>query len=406
MALGAPVEPALFARIRRRTIFEHCKWDPQVGDTAILADHAILLDASAWREVSRLAECLAAEAMTAEQELLGRTDLHGTLGIPPRIRKVLARAAHRGPRTDPRVVRFDFHYTRDGWRIAEANSDVPGGFIEASGFTQRMAEQHEGLQTCGDPAAALAVAVAASTNGERTAALVHATAYTDDVQVMAYIGQHLERCGVRAILTAPDAISWKDGRAVIRVGRDGIAADALVRFFPAEWLPNLPRSSHWHLFFGGTDTPMCNPGSALLVQTKRFPLVWSQLRTPLTNWRALLPETRDPREVAWRREAGWVLKPAFGRVGEAIGIVGVTDPKEWRQIARSVRWNPGQWVAQRRFDELPVPSPQGPVFVCLGVYTVDGRAAGAYGRIADRPLTDSRSRDAAVLVRPEAGDGT
>ena len=35
---------------------------------------------------------------------------------------------------------------------------------------------------------------------------------------------------------------------------------------------------------------------------------------------------------------------------------------------------------------------------CIGVYTVDDRVAGAYGRLSARALTDWRSRDAAVLV--------
>jgi hypothetical protein len=34
----------------------------------------------------------------------------------------------------------------------------------------------------------------------------------------------------------------------------------------------------------------------------------------------------------------------------------------------------------------------------IGVYTVNGRVAGAYGRIAEKPLIDARARDAAVLI--------
>ena len=36
-------------------------------------------------------------------------------------------------------MRFDFHFTRDGWRISEVNSDVPGGLNESSGFERLMA---------------------------------------------------------------------------------------------------------------------------------------------------------------------------------------------------------------------------------------------------------------------------
>jgi hypothetical protein len=35
---------------------------------------------------------------------------------------------------------------------------------------------------------------------------------------------------------------------------------------------------------------------------------------------------------------------------------------------------------------------------CIGVFVVDGRACGAYGRLAERALIDSAARDVAVLV--------
>jgi hypothetical protein len=38
----------------------------------------------------------------------------------------------------------------------------------------------------------------------------------------------------------------------------------------------------------------------------------------------------------------------------------------------------------------------------VGVYTVNDRAVGAYGRLATRPLIDWRAQDAAVLAA--AGD--
>jgi hypothetical protein len=58
-------------------------------------------------------------------------------------------------------------------------------------------------------------------------------------------------------------------------------------------------------------------------------------------------------------------------------------------------------VAQRRFAVVPVAGPDGPVHPCIGVYTVDGRAAGIYGRITTRPIIDYAATDIAVLVREE-----
>ena len=61
--------------------------------------------------------------------------------------------------------------------------------------------------------------------------------------------------------------------------------------------------------------------------------------------------------------------------------------------------HPGQWVAQRKFDAVPMECDAGEMFPCVGVYTVDGRAAGAYGRVAPRPLIDWRAQDTAVMCQ-------
>jgi glutathionylspermidine synthase len=294
------------------------------------------------------------------------------------------------------VLRFDFHWTTEGWRISEANTDVPGGFNEASGFARLMAPHFRGSEPSGDPAGFLAGSVAAATadRPDGIVALVHATAYTDDRQVMVYLARELEARGRRAVLAAPDHLRWKDGRAW--VGDEEL--DALIRFFPAEWLPNLPRSSGWQHFFLGGRTPMSNPASALLPQSKRFPLVWDRLKTPLPTWRQFLPEIRDPREVPWKREGGWVLKPALGRVGDGIGLAGVTSEKDWKQIRRELRFGGRWWAAQRRFEAVPMKVAGESYYPCVGVYTIDGRAGGGYGRVARRPIVNHLAQDVAVLV--------
>ena len=229
-------------------------------------------------------------------------------------------------------------------------------------------------------------------------ALVHATAYSDDHQVMRYLARRLADKGAQPILVSPAHVRWAEGRAQVVTQWWHGAVDALVRFFPAEWLPNLPRETGWTHWFSGSRTAASNPAAALLTQSKRFPLVWDALETALPTWRALLPETRDPRDAPWRGNDAWVLKPALGRVGDGIGLAGATPAKEWRKISRAVFWHPGHWVAQRRFAATPVTSGTEPFYPCVGVYTVDGRAAGAYGRLAGRPLIDARARDVAVLL--------
>ena len=141
-----------------------------------------------------------------------------------------------------------------------------------------------------------------------------------------------------------------------------------------------------------------NPGAAILTESKRLPLVWDDLTTPMSTWRSLLPETRDPRDVAWKRDDCWLLKPAFCNTGDTVSHRSLLAEKAWSAICREVDWFPGQWAAQRRFDILPINTPLGFVFPCIGVYTINGRAAGAYGRIGRRPLIDFEAIDVAILV--------
>lgn len=399
-----PVPPDAFARLRRRAIFDCCKWDPQVEDVSTLAPFPLVLRREAWSEIALLAERLTAEAIAAEEELLDRPELHRVLGLPLAVRRALAGARRRGPTQGAaRVTRFDFHWTPEGWRISEANSDVPGGFNESSGLARLMSPRYPGTEPAGDPAGSLAEALTSAAPPGSAVALVHATAYTDDRQVMVYLAREIEARGRRAVLAAPDHLRWKDGRATMASEWFAGEIGAILRFFPGEWLPNLPRASGWKHFFHGGRTPVSNPAAALLTQSKRFPLVWDRLATPLPTWRSLLPETRDPREADWQRkdrEDGWVLKPALGRIGDGIAIAGATPEKEWRTIRKSARRSPRWWAAQRRFEAVPLHIGGEAFFPCAGVYTIDGRAAGAYGRLARRPLIDHLAQDAAVLLAP------
>lgn len=389
-----------YAELRRRTIFEHGKWDPQYEDGCVLADFALGISRETWSELAELAERLAREALAAEDELLGRPELHGRLGLPRAIRRALAETRELGRCTEvARVLRFDFHWTSEGWRISEVNNDVPGGYIEATGLA-RLAAELTGYELAGDPTAALADSLARATSPRDVIGLVHASAYVDDRQVMLHLERALASRARRACLCDPTQVEWLDGRAHARTAWHSGPLAALARFYPAEWLERTPARTRWQHFFRGSLTPLSNPGAALLVQSKRFPLIWDELETPLSTWRALLPETRSPRAVAWRDDPRWLVKPALGRVGDGVGLREAVEPREWRAIARSARWFPAHWVAQRRFEALPVENQGIPLFPCLGVYAIDGRRAGIYGRIARRPLIDARAQDVAVLVQP------
>jgi hypothetical protein len=394
-----PLSDEAFAHVRRRAIFDCHKWDPQGGDVCAIARHPLIVRREAWQDVVTLAEALAAETLAAEAALVQRPDLHRHLGLPFRLRRALRQACACGaPSGAARLMRFDFHYTSEGWRISEVNSDVPGGLNEASGFPLLVRPHYAWAAPVGDPVDAYVRTLARHAGNQGTAAFIHATAYSDDCQLMSFVARRLAALGVSVQLASPGHLRWHAGRARLDAAWWQGPLDLVVRFFPAEWLCGLRPAAAWRSLCAGARTPVSNPATAVLTQSKRFPLIWDRLAVPLTTWRALLPETRDPREAPWSGSDDWIIKPALGRVGEGVGIPGIVSGRELQSLASQARWWSRSWVAQRRFQSIPVNVGGRPMFPCLGVYTLDGRVIGAYGRVASMPLIDGRAADAAVLA--------
>jgi glutathionylspermidine synthase len=396
---GTALEPERWLPLRSRAMFDFCKWDVQSEDRSVLSPFPLLIQHSTATLLDKLAEALTRKAIAAEEEILENPHLIGRLGLPRKLEATLRTSSHpdSGMR-ELRVMRFDFHPTPEGWRISEVNADVPGGFIEASGWNSLFAGSLAGATAPPCTSELYAQQILEAVGEDGLVALVHATAYSDDRQVM----QHLARCfsarGLRACLLSPSHLRWTDGRAEIRTSFAFGWPDAIVRFFPAEWLPNLAREDSWMGYFRRTHIAVSNPGTAILLQSKRFPLIWDKLRADLSTWRRLLPQTLDLRDVKFHLDDEWVLKPALGRVGEGIGIQGVTPESELQKIIERARENPRQWLAQKRFETLPVRTHEGEKYPCIGVFTIGGKAAGYYGRIADMPLINGTAQDAAVLI--------
>jgi len=394
---GASLGRDEYQRVRREAIFRYHKWDQQVGDVATLCPFPLIVRRAAWNEVAALAEILAEETRMLETELAERPETWSELGLPAAIVRVMRDKTALAP-GKARLIRFDFHFTPEGWKISEANTDVPGGWNEATGYPVLLAPFYPGNEPVAKFADGYAQALAENLEPGAAIALVHATAYTDDRQAMVFLAEKLTGLGVRPCLVSPEQIEWKDGRAHIQTDSRREPVGLIVRYFPGEWLPNLRRQSGWPHFFRSSLTPISNPAMALLSQSKRLPLIWDRLSTRLPAWRKLLPECAEPDAVPWETDASWIVKPALGRVGSGIGLRECLPAREWDEIHKQARTRPGHWVAQKRFHALALSSPEGEVYPCLGVYTIDGRVAGAYGRLAPRPLIDHQARDVAILI--------
>jgi hypothetical protein len=220
----------------------------------------------------------------------------------------------------------------------------------------------------------------------------------EDHQVIAFLAARLRERGCRPHLAKPEQVVWRDGVAHLATPWHRGPLQAIVRFYQAEWVSRLPGKCGWRCFFRGGRTPAANPGLAVISESKRFPLVWEKLSTAMPTWRALLPDTRDPREAPWSRDDGWLLKTALCNTGDTVSVRAFMLPGEWHRTRFAVQLSPGNWVAQRRFESVPVPTPVGLRHACVGVYTVNGRAAGAYARLSDKEVVDFAAVDAALLL--------
>ncbi|HWC17028.1 MAG TPA: hypothetical protein VG498_08425, partial [Terriglobales bacterium] len=154
-----------------------------------------------WEELKNLAEALATELMLAEDELLRHASLHALLGMPKGLRSLLKKAGADGLTScAARTVRFDFHYTCDGWRISEVNSDVPGGYTEASAFTQLVADCVPDTMPAGNPARCWTDAILSVIKDHGCVALLSAIGFLEDQQVTAFLASQLQQRGVETVL--------------------------------------------------------------------------------------------------------------------------------------------------------------------------------------------------------------
>ncbi|MGI6717127.1 MAG: glutathionylspermidine synthase family protein [Eubacteriales bacterium] len=382
---------------RYNVIFNAYKWDPQVEDHNTVAKQVLLIDKSTANQLEVLAEQLSEETMQMEEAMIKNLPLAKELGLPKDIRKSLSRLAGYNRESNVRLMRFDFHPTTAGWAVSEVNSDVPGGIAEASVLPVIASKYFEGYEPRKNIADILLNEFKKLIGNNGTVAFIHATSYADDRQVMEFIGDYFKKNGFNSIMASPDHIVWKNKKAIsIIQGQEG-EVDGIIRFFPLEWLANLPKSCDWKGFYDCT-TPSCNHPVAILTQPKRLPLVWDKLNVDVTTWKKLLPQTINPKSVDPDDES-WIFKPSLGRVGEGISIKEAVSEKELRSIKKSVKRHPNNWIAQQKFISQPIVTNDYQTYhVCIGVFTVNGKSAGFYGRISPFSRIDGRAKDIPILV--------
>ncbi len=395
-----PIPQDKYDEYRLNLMFGCYKWDPQFMDSNTIAKYALVITQEEHEELVRLTERLDEETRAAEMFLNQHLELTKPLALPRKVNREIRKMTNYEPDRHVRLMRYDFHPTMDGkWAVSEVNSDVPGGFAEASLMPQAVLELLEDMRLrdkCfGD---VLVEAIKHKVAPKGRIMLVHCTSYSDDRQVMQYLGDRLQTEGFQVIYGAADHVNFKNNQAYsILDGNEG-ELDAIFRFTPLEWLTEI-KPKRWQGYFD-TTTVSCNHPIAIYAQTKRFPLVWDILEQhgiSMSTWRELLPDTIEVKAV--KGKDGYIYKPACGRVGEKISIKEACKDDEYKKILQDVRRHPKKYLAQKRFHSKPLTGIQGEAFhVCLGSYTVDGSHAGYYARISATPRIDSNAADIPVLI--------
>lgn len=385
---------------RLEAIFNCYKWDPQFLDNNTIAKHVLVISEEEHQELEELVEKLDHETVRAEIVLNTNLKITKLLALPKQIHKEITRMKNYQPEKHIRLMRYDFHPTIEGsWAVSEVNSDVPGGFAEASLLPELAAglfsDKHYQYKNFGG---IIAGAITAKVKPGGKIMLIHCTSYSDDRQVMQFLGDKLKAMDFTIIYAAADHLRFENNEAIsILDGNEG-KVDAIFRFTPLEWLIAI-KPKRWSGYFD-TITPSCNHPVAIFAQTKRFPLVWEALENQglsFNTWRKLLPKTIEVADV--KGEEGYIYKPAYGRVGEKISIKEACRDDEYEKIIADVKRHPKQYLAQKMFNSKPLVSEAGEQFhVCLGVYCVDGRAAGYYARISKTLRIDSNAADIPVLI--------
>lgn len=391
-----PLSPSAYRDLVAQMGLRGCKWDLQVGDTAALTPFALTISRATYATLGALAERLTEELDAMETALAATPHLWPALGLPSKLLRLLGGDAPWTP-SAARVIRYDFHPTLEGWRISEANSDVPGGFNEASTFSALFASRTSGVDCAADPLAELTDALAAAMLDAPGIALIAAPGYREDLQVVSGLSSALHARGIATVSIKPEQLRWDNGRAYAQLGATRCDFGAIYRFFQGEWSTRFD-SPDWRYVFRGGLTPVCNPGTALLTESKRLPLIWNELPVDVRLWRDLLPATVAP----WRAAFGssrWVHKSAYCNNGEAVVSPAWGSRTAWLGALSRTMTRPHSFVAQHRFDALRIATPNGPMYPCIGIYTIDGRATGIYARLSPHPVVDYAAQDVPVLLR-------
>ena len=383
-----------------QAMFDCYKWDPQFCDNNTLSKYVLILSKEENEELVKLTQNLDKETIIAEEYLNKNIKIAKKLSLPKKILEQIPSMQNYDKTQNIRLMRYDFHPSINGnWVVTEVNSDCPGGFAESS-LLPNLAREFIDMPNLeyNSFGERMVEAINKKLNKKGTIMMIHCTCFSDDRQVMQYMGDRLKKEGYNIIYGAADHINFKNKKAYCILENNQTSIDLIFRFTPLEWLIQM-KPRRWDGYFSSL-TKSCNHPISIYAQSKRFPFVWDDLEKAGINmktWRSLLPETFEVKNTILKD--GYIYKPVYGRVGEKISIKEACKDDEYEKILKDVKKHPKQYLIQKKFESNPLKTKDGKQYhICIGSYTIEGEHAGYYARMSQYPRIDSYAEDIPVLV--------
>jgi hypothetical protein len=372
----AIADPLALPELARELGLRWLVWDAFVAGKRRVDVHPLFLSERAHVEAVDVAKRAAALVFAAGDRAAADPAERALYRLHPDVER-LAEAARRAGDMGG-VARVDLLLREDGRFVAcEVNADCPGGYNETLALP-RLARA-AGLRRGHDPTRAatmLADRLATMANGGMIA-LTYATAWAEDLQVVALLERLLRERGARAERVPPTAL-------------DPSRFSVLYRFYPLEDMAGMR-----------VVEPLARATErGELASMSSFANIHAQSKLAMArafahdpeSARAVFPETIPFADV--ERE-GWVVKRDLSRVGDHVLVGPMIE--EWRDVLDDVtelQREGDVWIAQRYVPQRSIATPWGPRLLTLGVYLLDGAFAGYYARLSEASLC---THDALVL---------
>jgi hypothetical protein len=362
-----------------RMSIEYLMWNAYVdGRLSALAD-PIRLPGRELAELSALSERFAKLLEKTIDLVLGDPHLLAFYEFSPPLRRMIESESDRLPIA---LARYDAFRTPGGWRFSEFNCDVPGGVHEGAGLNDLIGGDRSRFRVV----QLLTDAVCRRTV-RPTVAVCYASGYAEDLEQCQFLRREWNRVGIRAILCNPENLVW-NGRDLRAFGE---RVDIVYRFFPVEWLQEVGNFDALLSAARSGGLPMINGFTAMIPQSKKTMALWHERIELFDADDQALIRAHVPRSEAFRAgELGryrrdrdrLVVKRQFGRIGEEVLMGCQCSDDEWADWLEWPASEPGQWIVQERFENLPLEVDGETIYGCFGPYVVDGRFAGLYNRFA------------------------